>query len=377
MTARAPGLLLVLALVLELAGCSDDQPAKNHDAASASGSGAGGAGTGGGGGAPGARANGTVGPWQALAAMPEPRANHCSVVAAGWLLVFGGNYKPRGSADFVKTDLVHAARVEPDGTLGAWQAAGKTPSPVTECTVAVHGSSVLLVDGIYDVDSDGSQVWSAELTDGGMLGAWTSLGALPPGQRMLSSEAETNDATLFVMATELPDAGDAVLTYRADVSNGLGAWSSDAWLPGFRGQPMYAFTAGYVYAIGGYLGATQGNEVVARVDGAPRGRGGAIGKTFPTEAMPAPLSFGEAIAVDEYLFVVGGKKAILDGTGQPTVTSSKVVSDGHVAPWTAQTPLPEGRTNHDMVLGGDFLYVTGGGSDGLGLDTVFSAQVRF
>src|SRR4051794_35367804 len=76
-------------------------------------------------------ATGELGPWQTAASLPTPRANHCSTAVEDWVLVIGGNYM--GADGFVKTDEIHAARVAPDGSLGAWQLAGHTPSPVTEC----------------------------------------------------------------------------------------------------------------------------------------------------------------------------------------------------------------------------------------------------
>ena len=44
--------------------------------------------------------------------------------------------------------------------------------------------------------------------------------------------------------------------------------------------------------------------------------------------------------------------------------------------WSAVSALPDGRSNHVSVLAGNWLYVTGGGNGGPGLDTVFVAQAR-
>jgi hypothetical protein len=374
-----------LVAALALAGCGGDEPARETDASSSGvgASGAGGASGGNGsggdavGGDGGARADGSVGPWTELAAMPEPRANHCSGVVAGFLVVVGGNYKPDGSADFVKTAAVHAARIEADGSLGSWQLAGEAPSAVSECTLASSDDALVLVDGLFDGAGDEGQVWSASLSNDGALGAWTALGPAPAGQRLLATEAWIRDGALLAVGTQLPDAGDTTLLYRAALGETLAAWSSSTLLAGFRAQGQYALGDGFVWALGGYLDSEAMNEMVDLVDAAPLLADGAVGAALAGQPLPAPTGFGEAAAVDGFLFVVGGKEAIFAGAASAEVISAPIGADGTPGPWTAQTPLPEGRSNHDLVPAGDFLYVTGGGFDGPGLANVWSARVRF
>jgi hypothetical protein len=131
------------------------------------------------------RANGTLEAWTTLAPLPTPRANHCAVAANGFLVVIGGNHKPKGAAEFVNLADVHVARIAADGTLGAWTRAGSTPSPVSSCTAASDGKDVYLVDGIFVDATLGAKVRRATLADDGTLGAWQELGALPDGVRVL------------------------------------------------------------------------------------------------------------------------------------------------------------------------------------------------
>jgi hypothetical protein len=303
--------------------------------------------------------------------MPVARANHCSAVVGDYLLVIGGNHKD--GADFVKTAEVHAARRLDDGTLGPWIVAGALPSGVTECTATAHGTTLVVIDGLYDDETDERKVLSAEIASDGSLGAWTTLGDVPQGQRFLSSEAFVNESTLYVMGSKLPDAGDVTVTYRADLTSGLGEWKADDWLPGFRGQPQYAFSETFAYVIGGYSGGA--GMVLSNVDGAPIGADGVVGPGSPMSPLPVPRAFGEACVVDGYIFFVGGKPAI-SAPGESNVLSAAVADEGAITIWTEQTSLPAGRTNHDMAVGGDYLYVTGGATDGPGLATVFAARIR-
>src|SRR5689334_9817129 len=63
------------------------------------------------------KANGSLSDWQTLGAMPLPRANHCATFTNGYLVVIGGNYKPKGATDFKNIGEVDVAKVNPvDGT---------------------------------------------------------------------------------------------------------------------------------------------------------------------------------------------------------------------------------------------------------------------
>ena len=199
-----------------------------------------------------ARANGSVGPWQKLRAHAAARANHCGVRATGYLVVLGGNYLPDGSSNFVDTDAVDVAALHSDGSLGAWTQAGETPSPVSGCTATAQGSTIYLVDGIFDDMTSGQQVWSATLSAAGVLGAWTSLAPLPDGMDALYSDAWVTGGASPILYTMNPQITGGVAALHAPVSPTFGAWGENAWLPEFLGHPEFAFTGAYVYAIGGY-----------------------------------------------------------------------------------------------------------------------------
>ena len=263
---------------------------------------------------PAAVADGTLAEWKVLSPMPRPGANHCSAVVSGHVVVVGGNHKE--GAAFVKTDDVLVAKIAEKGGLGTWRAVGKTSSPVTECTATGRDDTLLVSDGIYDGASDGSQVIVRTLSAESVLAPVSKNVALPKGRRTLSSAAWTRGDLLYVMSVQLPDAGDVVGTLRMTGASGSAptfapTFAIDDWLRGFRGRPQYAFTGSYVYVLGGYLGADKGNVAVDDVQGAKVGADGSIGAPFVTEKLPYKLTFGQAIAVDDYVFVLGGREGAL------------------------------------------------------------------
>ncbi|MBX3188829.1 MAG: hypothetical protein KF819_17555 [Labilithrix sp.] len=337
---------------------------------------------------PASRATGEIAAWETEAPMPVARGNHCVVAANGFLVVVGGNHKPKGASAFETVADVHVARIANDGSLGAWTLAGKAPSPVASCTAAASGRDVFLVDGIFEDDAPGDasprKVRRATLSDEGTLGDWSEIGALPDGVRVLYAHATVSGGALHAFHARLPDAaadppaGGVALVRAALRDDGsLGAWDQTTWLTGFRGHPQYAFTGGFIYALGGYASAERGNAVLADGAAAAIDPAGAPGASFPVRALPKPTSFGKAIAVDGWVFVIGGKDEIMTGKGRADVFAAKIAESGELGEWTAVAPLPQGRTSHAVAVHGDFVYVVGGGYDGGGLDTVFSARVRF
>lgn len=336
-------------------------------------------------------ANGTVEAFQEVTAMPTPRGNHCAVAVEGWLVVIGGNYKPAGKEDFVTTDQIHAAKIGEDGTLGAWQAAGKTPLPVSSCTVAADGKDIYLLDGIYENEAAHAPrtVRRATLGADGTLGAWQEAGTLPTGVRVLYSAADVSKGALRAFHVRLPDDGDAVSFVRTPIaSGGANAWQESKWLTGFRGHPQYAFAetpaGAFLYAFGGYAGANKGNAMLATGAGAKLDEAGMPGAAFPVRDLPRPIGFGEAVAVDRWLFLVGGKESIFPteacktcATARADILAAPIADDGTLGEWKTVATMPQGRSAHTVVVSGDHLYVIGGAFDAGGVTTVWSARVRF
>lgn len=317
-------------------------------------------------------ANGTVGEWMSASPMPHGRANHCAAVIGDRVLVAGGNHKPEGAAEFVTSDEVHAATIHEDGTLGGWTLAGTLPSAVSACTATADGKRLYIMGGLWSSSADGAKVWTAQLSDSGELSTFAAIGELPADATVLSAEAFTTASELLLFDSEVPEEGDATFLLRAPLNATLGEWNRQPLVPRFLGYPQFAFDGSHAIVTGGYLGADQDNAVVADIAIATLGDAGAVAG----KAMPGAMHSGRAIAVDGHLFVFGGKRALF-GSGLDDTYSAPLDGDGFPVDWSQQRPLPEGRTNFAAVLAGDHVLVLGGGSDGAGLDSVFSARIRW
>jgi hypothetical protein len=324
-----------------------------------------------------ALSNGTLSAWQQLPAMPHPRANHCAVAVNGYLLVLGGNYLDPVSGNFVNVPTVDAAALLPDGTLGAW-VQSPLPNPMSQCTAAAgNDSSLYIVDGLFDDDVHfGGRTWRGTVASDGTVGGWTLMGLLPRNIRILSDQAWVVGTNLVAMNSPIfPDGTGNSSGMELDLVNPGRGWTQRAWSPNFRGHALYALSGQRAYAFGGYTPDT--NAVVTDSDAVPFVLDQIVGVGIPTTPLPQPTSFGDAVAVDGYIFVVGGKPAIFGAAGVPDTFAAPINGDGTLGAWAPAMALPQGRTDQRVTLGGSYLYVTGGGFDGPGVDTVFAAQVRF
>ena len=318
-------------------------------------------------------ANGSLENWQTAAPLPTARANHCSAVIGNTLLVVGGNRKV--GADFVKTDEIHAGTIAADGTI-TWTLAGRTPSPVSECTATSDGRTLYVLDGLYDRADDGRKVFSATLDDANLLSPLAPFGMLP--QIAISSEAAVRNGSLLMMDTVLPMEAGTPEGKTVTLGTSLAApeWVAYDWSIGFRAQAQYAFTKNFAYTIGGYK-PDAGNPVTIDVFYAPISMQGGIVHPMPTASIPTPTAFGEATAVDDYIFIAGGRKQAFGADGTSAVYAAHVLPTGELEAWQPVTALPMGRTNHELAVVGDFLVVTGGAVNGPGDANVFVSRVRF
>ncbi len=310
-------------------------------------------------------ATGELTPWIATTPLPTPRANHCSAAIGDHLFVIGGNHAD-GSGGFAKTDEIHMATFV-DGAVTEWSLVGHAPSPVTECSAAASDSVLYLLGGIYDDMSNRGQVWSATF-DGTTLSTMTSLTTIP-SDAATSMESAVRDGQLLVTETRTPQSGDMTRTLVLDLA--ALTWSTRDWGIGFRAQSQVAFSDQHVYTIGGYqdpsLGTVAGVSVQSIADGSTRS----------TLDLPVQLGFGEAVAVDDWLFVVGGRAQVFNAPGTSSVFAGKLAANGDVTEWLTLEPLPMPRTNHELALVGDYLVLTGGAVMGPGDDTVLAARVRY
>ena len=126
-------------------------------------------------------ADGTLGPWQTLRPLPEPRSHHAVVVDRDALYVVGG-LGGNPARQPVQHRSVLRAVIARDGTLGEWRQIGEMPHSYATHSAFVHDDALWVVGGVEDNTTFSARVWRAPLSRSGTLGSWSEVQALPLGR---------------------------------------------------------------------------------------------------------------------------------------------------------------------------------------------------
>lgn len=257
--------------------------------------------------------DGTLGAWQTASQMPEflGLGLHASVAAGGRIYVLGGsNYAGQRAR-------VYYAQVNSDGTLAGWQVANPLPRMLSALAAAVHGNRLYVTGGIERSLGASAGVLSAEILEGGSLGAWREETALPGplfGHRSFSRNGRLfvlggfNSSALYGEGG-LPPAGLSAAVHAAAVNadGTLGPWTAQPPLP--AGLAFYGLAEGEtgVYLLGGFDGG-----VTNAVYFAPFTAAGGLGAWQPLHALPANLVGQAAASAGGFIYSIGGGTAYLD-----------------------------------------------------------------
>ncbi len=203
-------------------------------------------------------ANGTVGAWSALTALPQARWDPGVVTGAGFLWTTGG-YSANGQA----TNTIYRAPINADGTIGAWLSLTPAPAVLGEHTATVATGDLFLAGGKVGSSGASKTVYAAPLA-----GPWL----------MLSSYSVQAGAKVQVSGTGFVSGeqvgitfnGTAVATAQADSTGSFGIGGS----PGTNFVVSTSTNSGAYLVIG--TGKTSGHfgQATLSVTGNGTGPGG-------------------------------------------------------------------------------------------------------
>jgi hypothetical protein len=320
--------------------------------------------------------DGSLAGWRNTSSLPTARAQAGGVVYAGYLYLMGGL-----TPDTVGNKLVndsYYAKINGDGTIGAWTAttAFTTKRYVFGAT-AVNGY-LYLAGGCTDtIPNPGtcqvslSDTQYAKINSDGSLGAWQVGTALPTANYFTTTSA----ANGYLYLT-----GYAATSYYAPIyaSGSLGAWQALTNVPNLLIGASLVSSNGYLFDIGGANSNSNGyisGAYVAKVDPA-----GALGVPQTTTAFPDSRGFSAAVVYNGFLYVSGGCTAGCNTLTPTTLNTTKyaaINAAGTLGSWSSATNnFGVGIYVHTMSAYNGYLYVTGGiNSLASGLNTVQYAPV--
>ncbi|MEK7101552.1 MAG: hypothetical protein AAB882_00160, partial [Patescibacteria group bacterium] len=138
-------------------------------------------------------------------------------------------------------------------------------------------------------------------------------------------------------------------------AGGVGSWNTTTSLA--TGVLWHSSVAanGYVYVIGGSVGATpQKNVQFAKLNA-----DGTVGTWASTTPLTTAERFHTSIVANGYVYTIGGSSS-----GNNAVQFAKLNTNGTLGSWASTTPLATGETSHSTVAANGYIYVIGG-NDGV------------
>ena len=261
-------------------------------------------------------------PLQGLGAVFVPAAN-ASVNAANYVFTVGG----ASDQTNVATTTVNRSQAQPSGALGVWSAAA-TALPVARAYQATVAAS-----------------------------AYTA-----------ALDTATTEAYLYALGGIDATGATVNTVYYSKVSldGSNGAWLTTTPLPTAIHSASAVVFRGFVYVVGGSDGLNAPTSTAIRAAVNPDGT---LGAWQPISALPVGVAFQGLVNFGPYLYAVGGDAntvAPMQGT-----TSGGEMSSAYLArvnlrtgdlsgAWSPLASMSKGRSKHNTVVGGGYLFTTSG-----------------
>lgn len=301
--------------------------------------------------------------WTNVSALPAALDSTAAAVIGDWLYVIGG----RAAAGEARAAVLRA-RINTNGTLGAWQTTTPLPVALYSHAAAASGNRLYVVAG-YSTNYERTVYMAAAAADGS-LSAWQALTPLPDGQQRVTHAATVVGNQLIVSGGYFGSPLASVWQAAIQADGSLAAWRAAPSLP----SPLYRLSAAAadnaLWVSGGRPTTT---SVSAQVYRARLQSNGSLGSW---ENLGAALPEGRAdhasVADQGRLFVIGGANS---AAVQSTVLVFSLGAGLTPLPAGAPLPLPRARmaaavsTRHDI-------YILGGWNGSAPSATVFQARVQ-
>jgi hypothetical protein len=243
--------------------------------------------------------DGSVGTWSTTTALPGARGYVEAAVSNGYIYAIGGT---TGGAT---QSTIYFAKLNPDGTVGAWNSTTSLPVALNAMNVAVSNGYIYIMGGNNGTSNVTNTYYAPLLADGG-IGSFTGGTALPASISQ-SGVVVANGNVYIVGGFNGTSAVNTVYYTSLNPSTGAygGTWNSASTLPsGMSAYPAVAMNGSIYYFAGStpYYATVNANGTL--------GTWTSTGTTIPNG-----YNGQGAVAVNGYMYVIGG----YNGSGQTQV----------------------------------------------------------
>jgi len=312
-----------------------------------------------------ANANPTVTGWQTTTSFTTARLQHSSVVHGGYLYVLGG-CTDAATCTGVRNDVQYA-RVNADGTVGTWNTALSFATARAGHTSVVHNGYVYVVGGVDVASTRLDNIQYAKLNADGTVGAWSSITAT--AVRRSAHSSVVHNGYLYVIGGFDGTLRNDVQFAPIDGSGAVGAWQATSSFSTGRYYPACAVHDGHLYLTGG----TNGSARYADIQYARINADGTLGSwQSSVSTLPSARNSHQVLGYGDRLYVLGGASV---GGVVNDVQFAPITAAGTLGSWTQSTAFSTVRYGHASVIENGFLYVLGG-QNGTSLNDVQFAPLR-
>jgi len=239
--------------------------------------------------------DGTLGPWQTTAAMTTLRAYHATVVAGGYLYVLGGTTDI--NTGLIRNSVERAA-INTDGTLGPWQALLSMTTARRNFAAVAVGDYLYALGGCCPLNSLAmASVEMARINADGTLGAWQTTTSMTTPRHFLAAVA-ANGYLYAVGGSE----SNTVERAAINSDGSLGSWQATTAMNTARHCPGAVAVNGYLYAIGG----SDNTRPVNSVERAAINSDGSLSAWQTMSAMTTRRANHGTVEIGGYVYALGG-----------------------------------------------------------------------
>jgi hypothetical protein len=312
--------------------------------------------------------NGDLTPWKATTSLSTANADHAGVIHNGFLYIVGGG----NSGTAVNT--VMYAKINADGTLGSWTTSGSTLPATRQSLSSVVVNGYLYALGGETGGTAVNTVYFAKLNQDGTVGAWQTN---PYNLPVITSRnaAVTANGYIYEMGGGQNSTGGSatanVYSAKVNADGSTSSWSTPNAMPAARYEHAATVANGYIYVTGGSTNDTTPKDTVfftkLNSDGTLgswfcQGTAAACGTAVNSYALPQPRTKHSTTVANGYLYVIGGNS--VGGSNLNAVNTvffSKLNADGSTGSWqVSASPLPTVLNEQVTATANGYVYAAGG-----------------
>jgi len=285
--------------------------------------------------------------------------------ANGELNAWTTNSNALGAAAFAPTSIIvngYMYNIGPSSTVYYYpvNADGSLGAASTTSTLPFasgYGGLVSNNGYLYATNGGSANVVYARINSDGTLSAWTNVTSLPANSFGSNQMVVANG---YVYLVGGGPSYSAIYYAQINVDGSLGSWTtSGVSLPSGRILNGTVVANGYLIVTGG---STDVNTGQSTVYSAKLNTNGTIGSFVSTTSLPAVRYSHSTVSMNGYIYVIAGTPNTA-ANEVTTIYYGRVSSTGTISAWTTATnSLPAARASQAVASANGYIYISGGGN---------------